>query len=83
MELIFFYGLFALTTALSAIYQILMPVIGFRQTEGHTVNNKIIVYFTFFCLTVLIAPLVFLSCIIPSMCDVFQGALYKGLFPEE
>lgn len=83
MELLFFYALFAITTAFSAVYQILIPVIGFRQTEGHIVESKIIIYITFFLLTVMLAPVIFFSCIIPSMCDRFQGALYKGLFSED
>lgn len=83
MEFLFFYVLFAVTTAFSAIYQILIPVSTFRQSEGHTIEGKPIVYITFFLLTILVAPVVFFSCIIPSMCDRFQSALYKGLFPKE
>lgn len=83
MEFLFFYTLFALTTAFAAIYQILIPVVGFRESEGHTIESKFIVYIVFFCLTVLMAPVMFFSCIVPSMCDRFQGALYKGLFPKE
>lgn len=83
MELLLYYVLFAVTTALSAIYQILMPVISFRQTEGHIVESKFVVYATFFVLTILFAPVIFFSCIVPSMCNRFQGALYKGLFPKD
>ena len=83
MEFLFFYALFAITTAFSAVYQILMPVIMVRQSEGHVVENKFVVYLTYFLLTILMAPVVFFSCIVPSMCTRFQGALYKGLFPKE
>lgn len=83
MEFLFFYAIFAITTALSAVYQILMPVLAYRQAEGNIIETKLVVYATFFLLTVVIAPIVFLSVIIPSMCNRFQSALYKGLFPKE
>ena len=83
MELLSLYAIFAIATAFSAIYQILMPVVAVRQDEGHVVESKFVVYTTFFILTVMLAPIIFFSCIIPSMCDRFQGALYKGLFSQE
>ena len=83
MEFLFFYAIFALTTSFASVYQILIPVIDFRKSEGYEVESTFIVYVTFFILNVILAPVVFLSCIVPSMCDRFQAALYKGLFPEE
>jgi hypothetical protein len=43
----------------------------------------LVVYITFFSLSFLIAPLIFLNCIIPSMGDRFRNSLYNGLFESE
>jgi len=83
MIILYFYLLFATTTAITAIYEILMPVLKRRFTEGFPVENMIATYIAFFFLTVLIAPMIFFSCIIPSMGERFRNSLYDGLFPKE
>lgn len=80
--MILLYGLFALTTALTSLYEILLPVLR-RRKETSQVENELVVYITFFSLSFLIAPLIFLSCIIPSMGDRFRNSLYNGLFESE
>jgi hypothetical protein len=80
--MIIFYILFALTTAFTSLYEILLPVIQ-RRKETFKVENELVVYITFFSLSFLIAPLIFLSCIIPSMGDRFRNSLYDGLFDSE
>ena len=80
--MILLYTLFALTTAFTALYEILFPVIQ-RRKETYKVENELVVYITFFSLSLLIAPLIFLSCIIPSMGDRFRNSLYNGLFDSE
>jgi len=80
--MILFYTLFALTTAFTSIYEILFPVIQ-RRKETSKVENEAVVYITFFSLSFLIAPLIFFSCIIPSMGDRFRNSLYNGLFESE
>ena len=83
MSFIYIYILFALTTSLTALYEILMPVIRRRLSEVDKVDNILTTTITFFILSTLIAPLLFLSCIIPSMGDRFRNALYDGLYPKE
>ena len=83
MIILYFYLLFATTTAITAIYEILMPVLKRRFAEGFPVENMLATYIAFFFLTVLIAPLIFFSCIIPSMGERFRSSLYDGLFPKE
>lgn len=80
--MIIFYILFALTTAFTSLYEILLPVVR-RRKETSKVENELVVYITFFSLSFLIAPLIFLSCIIPSMGDRFRNSLYDGLFESE
>ena len=82
MDFFFIYCLFALTTAFSAVYELLMPVVTLEEKEGK-VEYKVVMYITFFFFSILIAPLVFFSCIKPSMGDRFRDALRKGLFPKE
>lgn len=80
--MIILYILFALTTAFTSLYEILLPVVR-RRKEEFKVENELVVYITFFSLSFLIAPLIFLSCIIPSMGDRFRNSLYNGLFESE
>lgn len=83
MSFIYIYILFALTTSLTALYEILMPVIKRKIAEGVKVDNILTTAITFFVLSTIIAPLLFFSCIIPSMGDRFRNALYDGLYPKE
>lgn len=83
MEFLFFYALFAIATGVTAVYEIMQPVMSFRDSEGFSIENKYIMYFVFFILTIILAPAVFFSCIIPSMGETFRSSLYRGLFPED
>lgn len=83
MSLVYLYFVFALATGLTALYEIMQPVVAIRTTEGFHIENKYIMYFVFLILTIILAPAVFFSCIIPSMGEVFRKALYKGLFLKE
>jgi fucose permease len=83
MMFLYLYCLFALTTSITAIYEILMPVLQTRRNDGFELENVFVVYVVFFILTTFVAPVIFLSCIIPSMGDRFKKSLYHGLFSEE
>ena len=83
MSLVYLYFVFALATGLTALYEIMQPVVAIRTAEGFHIENKYIMYFVFLILTIILAPAVFFSCIIPSMGEVFRNALYKGLFLKE
>lgn len=79
MEVFLLYVLFAVTTALAGVYELLMPV----MSKHPDARDKGLIYFTFICVTTLIAPLTFFSCIIPSWGIVFREHLDEGLFPKE
>ena len=83
MSIFFFYFIFAIATGMTSIYEILHPVMSRRRSEGFPIANKYMMYLVFFILTVILAPVVFLSCIIPSMGDTFKKSLYTGLFDKE
>ena len=76
------YTLFAITTAIVSLLELLGPVISFRVKNSKPVEHVYLTYFVFFCIALLIAPLVFLSCIVPSMGERFRDTLEKGLFEE-
>lgn len=82
MVLLSMYALFALTTAIVSLLELLGPVINFRIKNKKPVEHVYLTYFVFFCISLLIAPLVFLSCIVPSMGERFRETLEKGLFEE-
>lgn len=85
MNIFEWYMLFAVTTALVAVYELLHPVMKKRiaDIEPDNVENLPLHYITFFLVSVLIAPMVFLSCIIPEWGMIFREKLYTGLFTEE
>ena len=83
MSFIFVYSLFAVATAICAVYEILYPVMNLRLSEGHEIKGMYMMYITFFVITIIVAPLVFFSCIIPSMGDRFKMSLYTGLFNKD
>ncbi len=77
------YAIFALATALTALYEILGPVMLHERMSEGIVDNARMIYLAFFLIVLLVAPVVFLSCIIPSMGERFRNSLAKGLFPKE
>lgn len=84
-DILEYYFWFAVTTALVASYELLYPVINKRiqDISPEKVDNIFVMYMSFFCVSVMIAPMVFLSCIIPSFSERFRHSLYTGIFPQE
>lgn len=83
MSFIFFYSIFAVATGIAALYELLVPIVQQRLLEGFEVRNMYMTYFVFFVIVTIVAPLVFFSCVIPSMGDTFRKSLYKGLFKAD
>ena len=83
MTFISLYIGFCITTAIAALIELLAPVISRKIEESGEVEAKFIIYTTFFIVTIMAAPMVFFSCIVPSVGERFREALYKGLFPKE
>ena len=82
MTVISFYMLCAVTTGLVAVYELFWPVISsLRVTHPELM---VVQYWktslvTFFLMSVLIAPLVIASCVVPSMGARFRSALAVNL----
>ncbi|CAB4174469.1 hypothetical protein UFOVP961_50 [uncultured Caudovirales phage] len=83
MTFISLYIGFCITTAIAALIELLAPVISRKIEESGQIEAKLTIYMTFFLVTILAAPMVFFSCIVPSVGERFREALYKGLFPKE
>ena len=85
MTFLGFYVLFALTTAIVAIYELLVPVLRdmIANDEGAELARNPLLYFIHFCVSLLIAPVVFLSVIIPRFGDSYRNGLYNGLTGKE
>jgi hypothetical protein len=77
------YLLFCLTTGMAAIYELLMPVVRQEIQQNQKVDNLVIITITFFIITTLIAPAVFISCISPNSGEKFRNSLHEGLFPKQ
>lgn len=82
MSIVGFYILFALTTSLASLVELVYPVISRRKKEQLESPSAILLYSVFLLLNALAAPLVFFSCIVPSWGTRFRESLYKGLYPK-
>jgi hypothetical protein len=83
MEYFYFYCLFAVTTSLTALYELVWPVLRKRRKDDpKPVATVGILIFTLFILMILVAPLIFFSCIIPEWGIRFRETLYTALFEE-
>ena len=83
MIIVELYIIFALTTALMAVFDILRPVIRRSKEAGIEEKSLFAIYLVFFAVVFISAPAVFLSCIIPSQTLAFRDSLYIGLFEKE
>lgn len=83
MEFLIGYCVFSLATGITACYELLYPVLTHRKAKFHDVENEPLTYFSFLFAAVLMAPLVFTSCIVPSLGIRFRMALYDGLFKKD
>lgn len=82
MTFIEMYALFALATALTALYELVYPVLSFRKKKKAIVEHEVAIYITLFVLFLLIPFLVFFSCVIPHKGVKFRTGLYQGLFKD-
>ena len=76
------YMLFAFTTAVASIYELIWPVLKEGEAEGIEVN-KFLYVLIFLCVNTLAAPIIFLSCIVPSFSLRFRFALKEELFKKD
>lgn len=83
MEFFYIYCLFAVTTSLTSLYELVYPVVHKRRKDDTKLENVFLYYITFFFLNTLAAPLVFLSCVIPEWGIRFRETLETALFEEQ
>lgn len=77
-----FYVLFAITTATVAVYELYYPVMDqVRAVGDYTLvgDNFKKMLITFWLLSVLLAPFIFPSCIVPNLGARFKNSLYDSL----
>jgi hypothetical protein len=85
MSILVWYLLFALTTALTAMYELFIPVFkeyAILEPNDNLVQNKGLTYFIFFIFSVLVAPLLFPIVIIPAMSAWFKKSMLDTLTLE-
>lgn len=86
MSLITIYAIFALTTALSALYELFWPVIrDVRLLEPETMiaRNWRMATFSLFVGALILAPLMIWSVLVPSLSVKFRDKLYHNLVSEQ
>jgi hypothetical protein len=85
MGLIEWYVLFAVTTACAACYELYWPVLKSLQLshpELQIVQNIWLSMGVFFGLTLLVAPVTILPCVVPSMGERFRHKFWETLLAE-
>jgi hypothetical protein len=82
MEVIYAYGLFALTTAIAAHYELIVPVlreVSAREPDDCLSLNPILTHLVAFILSLLLAPCVLVPTLVPSAGDTFKNTLITSL----
>jgi hypothetical protein len=82
MEVIYWYILFAVTTTATSLYELYIPVMRIledKSPKSNMIEYKWITYVTFTLFSLLFAPIILPSCIIPSFGDRFRKALLTSL----
>lgn len=75
------YLLFALTTAICGIYELQMPVLTklrITHPEHNMSENVTLSLITFGIIAFIIAPIILLSCLVPSFSERFRKAMYSS-----
>lgn len=76
------YGIFALTTALVAMYELVGPVlkeVELLNPEDQLIDNKLLSYAVFFGMSVLCAPFLIIACLVPTAGETFRRVLLQSL----
>ena len=76
------YALCALTTAFTGIYELIMPVLNNEKIDWSTRPSKVLFYIVFFIMFLLCAPLVILSCLVPSWGIQFRESVLEVMLEE-
>lgn len=82
MEFLIIYFIFSLTTSIAGYINLVRPVLLKIKEEAPLCDisqSPTIALFIFLVLGILIAPLMFLPSIIPSMASTFKDALFNTL----
>lgn len=83
MSYFLFYMLFAVATSITSLYELVWPVLRKQEIESGKLESKVLYLFIFFCINILMAPVVFLSCIVPTWGVRFRIALQESLFDKD
>ena len=82
MDVILPYLLFAVTTGLVSLYELINPVLrelAVTDPDNVVLQNKTISYITFTLMGILCAPILFVPCVFPSIGERFRSALVIAL----
>lgn len=82
MGVIQWYVIFAITTALTAHYELVYPVLdklSVAEPKHNLVEYKWITHIIFLIINMLMAPAMLLPCILPGMGARFKDALFEAL----
>ena len=86
MGLIEYYFIFALTTSIFALIDIFLPIL--NEARAAEVNNVLtenpkLSCLVYFCISTIMAPLLILPMLVPSMNERFRNTMHKVINEEE
>lgn len=76
------YLIFSATTSIAALILLMYPVLvslKIEQPLNLLVQYPALTYFTFFIMGILLAPILFLSTIIPNLNETFKNSLLESV----
>lgn len=82
MEVVYYYILFAITTSIASMYELVHPVLNKLKEinpKNNVVEYKYITYATFFILGILVAPFMLPATVVPSFGERFRNSLMQSL----
>jgi hypothetical protein len=82
MEVIGWYTLFAVTTSFAALYELIHPVmfeLSIHSPKDVMVEHKFLSYFVFFGFSLVIAPLIIIPVLVPSLGEQVRNKLLSTL----
>ena len=86
MDLVLVYALFAFTTGFAALYELIQPTLNKLAVIDPThnmVEHPILSTVTFFIMAVMLAPPVFICCIVPSWGEKFRESMLTTLLVKK
>ena len=86
MDIVLWDGLFAGTTSIASVYELIKPVLNELEVshpDDMMIQNKLLTYFVFILAGLIFAPFLLFPCLIPTMGEKFRTQLLTSIKGQE